>query len=524
MKVHSNVARATTVVASVTFLSRISGLARDIMVATFFGTGMAADAFFVAFRIPNLLRRLVAEGSLTVSFVPVFTEYLNQKSKKEAFELASTAISVFALILALISFLGVLLSPLIITIFAPGFAAIPQKIELTIMLNRIIFPYIFFIGLVALSMGILNGLGHFFAPAAAPILLNLSMITVTIVCYNLFAQPIFVLAVGVIVGGILQLIFQIPYLKAHGFSFKFKAHFRHPAIKRIGLLMLPAAFGMALYQVNIFVATFLASFLPSGSVSYLYYANRIIEFPLGIFAVSMGIALLPEASRIAAENDTQKLLGTFSTSLRMLLFIMFPAMVGLITLRIPIISLIYQHGNFGYDETIYTSQALVCYALGLCAIAGVRITVPFFYGLQDTKTPVKIAAIAIGVDIVASIILMFPLKHNGLALATTVASFTNFILLFVLLRSRIGSQQAIIMFPSIGKICFASALMAGGVHFIAHTINWQSSGDIVAKIVILALSIISGIIIYVTTTYLIKVKEAGYILETIKTTLKRKTS
>ena len=334
---NAKVAKAAGIVGLATMLSRVFGFIRDMVVAGFFGAGIVTDAFFVAFRIPNLLRRLLGEGSLTVSFVPVFTEYLNRKSREEAFELASIAFTLLSVILVAVSIAGVVFSPLIVTAMAPGFTRVPVQYELAVFLNRLMFPYIFFISLVALCMGILNSLRHFAAPALSPVVLNLSMILATLTLRDFFREPILALVVGVMAGGVLQLMMQWPFLVRLGVRLKPDFRFRHPGIRRIGLLMLPAVFGAAVYQINVFIGTILASLLPGGSVSYLYYADRIVELPLGVFAIAVGTATLPSFSEQISKGNFEELKKTIAFSLRLILFITIPAMIALIALREPII-------------------------------------------------------------------------------------------------------------------------------------------------------------------------------------------
>ena len=286
MSENRKIAKAATTIGMGTLLSRILGFLRDMVIAHFFGAGMAADAFFVAFRIPNLWRRLVGEGSLTISFIPVYTEYLNQKSEEEIREVTHIAFTIAGVILFILTLLGILFSPILIRVIAPGFIQIPEKFQLTVTLNQIIFPYLFFMGLFALCMGILNSHRHFFAPAIAPIFLNICIIASVFLFYHAFKPPVMALALGVLAGGVIQFFFQFPFLWKKRITFRFNFNFRHPAIKRIGLLMVPGLIGTAVYQINVFVDTIFASFLPSGSVSYLFFADRLMEFPLGIFAIA----------------------------------------------------------------------------------------------------------------------------------------------------------------------------------------------------------------------------------------------
>jgi putative peptidoglycan lipid II flippase len=358
MSENTRVTKAAGVVGAATLLSRLFGFIRDVVIAWFFGAGLSSDAFFVAFRIPNLLRRLFAEGSLSIAFIPVFTEYLTVKGKEEAFKLAGSAMWLLSMILAVVAVLGILLSPVIIKVIAPGFIDSPEKYFLTVNLTRIMFPYIFFIGLVALSMGILNSLGHFAAPALAPVFLNIAMICSVFFISPYMSDPVTGLAIGVLIGGVLQLALQIPFLIKKGLYFWQRIKIFHPGLKRIGVLMLPAVFGAAVYQINILVGTLLASLLPEGSVSYLYYADRLVQFPLGIFAIATATAILPSLSRQAASRDLEAVKATFAHAMNLVLFITIPSMVGLIVLREPIVALLFKRGVFDSEATQLTAYAL----------------------------------------------------------------------------------------------------------------------------------------------------------------------
>ncbi|MFH2012169.1 MAG: murein biosynthesis integral membrane protein MurJ [Pseudomonadota bacterium] len=518
MSENKSIAKAAGIVGGATFLSRILGFVRDMVVAKYFGAGLSADAFFVAFRIPNLLRRLFAEGALTASFVPVFTEYLTKKSNKDALEVANISFTILSIILVIISILGIIFSPLIVKIIAPGFINTPEKLELTILLNRIMFPYIFFIGLTALCMGVLNSLKHFAAPALSPVLLNISMITAVLWFSRYFDQPVFSLAIGVIIGGVLQLVFQVPFLRGKRIRFRIIFNFSHPAVKRIGILMLPAVFGVAVYQFNLFINTLIASFLPEGSISYLYYADRLIEFPLGIFAVAIGTAVLPAMSRYAAAKNYENLKDSLSFALRLVLFLTIPAMVGLIILRVPIISILFQRGEFDYQATLLTADALLYYSLGLWAIAGGRIVVPTFYSLQDTRTPVKIAIITLFADIILSIILAYPLglKHGGIALAMSISSTLNIALLLIILRKRMGNIGARKILLSVLKVSISSTAMGIVVYLFCFRVPWNTVLGIKERIFTLSGSIIIGAAVFFLCSYLLKSQESYAFIKIIK--------
>lgn len=511
-----HITKAASIVGFATFFSRVMGYLRDMVVAGAFGAGMMTDAFFVAFRIPNMLRRFLAEGSLVISIVPVFTEYITLKTKEETDHLIKVTFTFFFIILIAISSLGIIFSPQIIKLIAPGFVKSPAMLKLAILLNRIMFPYLFFVGLVALSMGILNSYKHFFAPSFAPVFLNLSMIGAVIFFSPYFSPPIIAVSLGVIAGGILQVLFQIPFLRMKGIGFGFRFQFSHPALKRIGLLMLPMAFGATVYQINIFVSTFLASILPVGSISYLYYADRLVEFPLGIFGIALGDVILPFMSSQVARKDYRSLMKTLSYALRLMLFITLPCMVGLIVLRVPILSLLFQRGEFSYSDTLNTAQALLYYTLGLWAFAGIRIVVSTFYSLQDTKTPVKIAALAVLINVLISLILMHPLKHGGLALATSIAASVNLIILLSILRKRFGQIGMKRIIISGLKIFMSSMMMGMTVYLICPRNIWNLSGMLLIKSFWIGSCIFLGFAIFLVFSFILRSDELFSLIDFVK--------
>lgn len=514
-------AKAAGIVGISTMASRIFGFIRDMVVAAFFGANLATDAFFVAFRIPNLLRRLIGEGSLTVSFVPVFTEYLQKKSKEEALELANVAFTLLSIILVIISLLGVLLSPLIVTLIAPGFLKNPDQFALAVFLNRLMFPYIFFMSLVALAMGILNSFRHFAAPALSPVVLNISLIIAALALRDFFAEPVVALAIGVMVGGILQLAMQWPFLVKFGWKIKFRFNLHHPGIRQVAALMLPAAFGAAIYQINVFVGTILASLLPSGSVSYLYFADRVMELPLGVFAIAIGTAALPSLSAHASQGNIDQLKTTMSFSLRLMLFVTVPAMAGLMALNLPIISVLFQRGAFDVRSAVLTAQALFCYALGLWAFSVIRVIVAAFYSLQDARWPMKAAVITLIVNVAASIALMFPLQHNGLALANSLASVINVIILSVVLKKKIGTFLDRSFYISLIKIIVSSVAMWGAVLLFDFFVPWNTNAPFKARLGYLAAAVVIGIATYFLCAFILKSPEIHSVVGKIKMKLRR---
>jgi putative peptidoglycan lipid II flippase len=514
------VTRAAGIVGAATLLSRIFGYLRDMVLASFFGAGIAADAFVAAFRIPNLLRRLFGEGSLSIAFVPVFTEAIAKGERKDAMRLAVSALKLLLVCLSVVAVIGVLAAPLIIQLIAPGFSQTPEKMALTITLTRIMFPYLVFIGLVALSMGILNVLGHFAAPSIAPVLLNLAMIgSVFAVSRFSDSQTVQVLglAVGVLIGGALQLGLQLPFLVRHGVRFWERSGLWHPSMKQIGILILPTIFGAAVYQINIVVGTLLASLLPAGSISYLYYADRLVQFPLGIFAQATATAVLPSLSRQAADGDRRAMGETFGHAMRLVLFITVPATVGLIVLRTPIVALLFQRGAFNLETTRLTSDALLYYVLGLWAFSAVRIVVSTFYALQDTRTPVKTATIAIAANILFGIALMGPMQHCGLALATSLSSMVNLMLLLFVLKKKMGAIQWRPIFVSCSKSLVASGVMAVVLLALCQYIFPPASAPGPLRLLIgIGLAIIGGAGTYFTLSWALKIPEGELVLGLIR--------
>lgn len=469
------IARAAAVVAAGTLVSRVLGFLRDVVVAAAFGAGLQADAFFVAFRIPNLLRRLVGEGALSPAIVPVLTESLLHPTRDEARAVARALVSLTTLGLLGLALAGVAAAPVVVRVIAPGFAAVAEKLELTILLTRIMFPYIFFIGLVAMSMGILNAFRHFAAPAFSPALLNVALIASVLWLAPRLDEPVLALAIGVLLGGVAQLAAQIPALRTLRLALRPTFRFGHPALRRIGRLMAPSILGLAIVQLNIFISTLLASFLPQGSISYLYYADRVVELPLGVFAVALGTAVLPTLSEQAARRDLAGLRETVTFSLRLTTFVAVPAMVGLGVLSGPIIHVLFERGEFGSAAVAGTAHALLFYAVGLWGFSAIRVLVPAFYALQEPRAPVMASLVALVVNAGASLLLMGPLRHAGLALATSIAAAVNLLVLLLLLRRRLGGLGLRAVISSGAKVLLASGIMGGVVATIAGPGSWQGA-------------------------------------------------
>lgn len=499
------ITKAAGIIGFFTLVSRVLGFLRDMIIAWIFGAGILTDAFFVAFRLPNLFRRLFGEGSLTVSFIPVFSSHMATYGKHEAFQLARSAVRMLSIVLVVFTVIGIIAAPWIIRMIAPGFAG--AQFATTVVLTRIMFPYIFFICLVALGMGILNALGHFAAPALAPVILNLSIIASVLFISPRLSEPVTGLAIGVLIGGGLQLLLQIPFLIQQKFFFWHRAAIYHPGLKKIGRLMLPSVFGAAVYQINILIGTLLASFLAKGSVSYLYYADRLVQFPLGIFAISMSVAILPSLARQAADHDMSELNETFAYALKLIFFITLPAMTGLIVLRDPIVSLLFERGAFDPASTRRTADALLFFSAGLWAFSAVRIVVSTFYALQDTRTPVVMATLSVIANVFLCLLLMGPMAHAGLALAASLSSMLNFCLLIMALRKKLGALGWKKIIESVSRSVICSALMGGCLQTLISMSKAGGPWSGLPCIWIVCAGMFIGVSVYLLAAYLLNSRE-----------------
>lgn len=516
MSAKGKIAKAAGLMSIATFISRILGYVKDMILARYFGATGIADVFFVAFRIPNLLRELFAEGSMSSAFIPVLTEYQTKHGREEANRLVRSVFIFILIFVGTICAIGIIFAPAIVSLIAPGFLKNPEKFANAILLTRIMFPFLLFISLASLAMGALNTRGVFFIPAFAPAVFNIVVIVSIVTLSMQFANPIIAVAIGVAAGGLVQFLIQVPAFFKQGYSMFTIHDFWHPGLKKIGILIIPSTAGMAVAQINIFVSTILASYLPEGSITYLYYSMRLIQFPVGIFGVAMGMAVLPALSEHSAKGDIEKVKEDFSFALRLLFFITIPAMFGLIALNVPIVSTLFQRGKFEYAATIATSDALIFYSLGIWAIVGARVVTAAFYSMQDTKTPVRIAATAVIINIILSIIFMGPMKHNGLAFANAIASCFNFIFLFYSLRKRFGGIGAKRIANSFIKTTAASAIMGLAGWLIAKNGIWTLIGHGIQKAAYLGAVIIICAGIYFTLSFLLKNEEMDYIINKIK--------
>ena len=425
-------------IGAATLASRVLGFVRDMIVALVFGAGPITDAFFVAFRIPNILRRLLAEGALSTAIIPVFTEYASAHSREEFRRLLRAIFGAALLVLSLTALLGIVLAPWIVRVIAPGFAADPGQAQLAVLLTRVMFPYLVLVGLAALAMGALNAENRFFAAALGPAVLNVGMIAGVLGLAGYTNPPILALAIGVLAGGLGQLLVQLPDLRDSGLHVAPSMELGHPALARVARLLLPAVFGLAAVQVMVFVNTLLASLLPPGAISFLYYADRVMEFPLGIFGIALASASLPAMSRQAAAGDTRALAGTLNFALRLAVYVCVPATVGLIVLRAPITRVLFERGRFTAADTAATTEALTGYAVGLVGFATARIAAQAFYAVRQPGIAVRLGMLSIAANIVAAVALMQPFGHAGLAYASSIGTYVNVLALLWVARRRFG--------------------------------------------------------------------------------------
>lgn len=513
------ITKAAGIISFATLISRILGFIRDMIIADLLGAKIVADAFFVAFRIPNLLRRLTAEGAMTAAFVPVFTESLIKENKKAAFSLACNVITILAISLMLFTVLCEIFAPWIVRVVAPGFIFDPRSLELTTLLTRIMFPYLVLISISAVLMAMLNSMGRFFVPAASPALLNISIITCAFIFKDKLDEPAMALAIGVLIGGFLQMSIQLWPLARLGFRYASSFNLNDVKTRKIGILMIPAAFGMAVAEINIFVDTMLASLLPEGSISYLYYGNRVTQFPLGVFGVAVGVAALPSMSSEVAKGSTGKVTELLSHSLRLILFISIPATFGLVALAEPITNALFERGQFDEAARAGCAVAIIYYAVGLVAFSGVKIVVSAFYSMQDTKTPTLVAVWCMLLNIALNLALMGPLKHGGLALATSISSAVNVTALMWILKRRLGSVDGARIISSVAPMLGASIIMAVAVYFYSQEFyHYDASMALRATHLVVAISM--GTILYFGVALILGSREARSVRDRIFKALK----
>lgn len=462
-----NLLKALAAVGSMTFISRVLGFVRDTLIARVFGAGIYTDAFFVAFKIPNLLRRLFAEGAFSQAFVPILAEYKNQRGQEETRSLVDHVATLLGLALVVVTLIGMLAAPYIVYVSAPGFASEPEKFALTIDLLRIIFPYILLISLVALAGGILNTYGKFSVPAFTPVWLNVAFIVAALAFSDGFNPPIKVLAWAVFVGGLIQLLFQLPFLLKIGMLPRFRLNLHDEGVWRILKLMGPAVFGVSIAQISLLINTIFASFLVSGSVSWLYYADRLMEFPTGLLGVALGTILLPSLSKSFADKADGEYSALLDWGLRLTFLLALPAAVALAVLSVPLVTSLFHYGVFTHHDVWMTRQALMAYSLGLLGLILVKVLAPAFYSRQNIKTPVKIALFTLVATQFMNLLFVFglDLRHAGLALAIGLGACINAGLLYYHLRKADVYQPQAGWLGFMAKLGLAVLLMATVLYF-----------------------------------------------------------
>ena len=426
-----NLLKALATVSSMTLLSRILGFVRDFVIARAFGAGLLTDAFFVAFRLPNLLRRLFAEGAFSQAFVPILAEYKNKQGESATHQLINRVATLLFLILLVVTLLGIIAAPAIIYISAPGFSANHETFALTVELTRICFPYILCMSLVALSAGILNTWSRFALPAFTPVLLNLSFIGMALFAAPYFDRPVLALGWAVVLGGALQLAIQVPALAKLGLLPRWDFAPGDAGVRRILKLMAPAVLGVSIAQVSLLINTIFASFLATGSVSWLYYADRLMEFPSGLLGAALGTILLPSLAKLHADEKREEFSSLLDWGMRLTLMLTLPAALALAILSVPLLATLFLHGAFTPNDVLQTRSALVAYSVGLTGLIMVKVLAPGFYARQDIRTPVKIGLITLTLTQLLNLVFIFGLQlaHTGLALSIGVAACLNATLL-----------------------------------------------------------------------------------------------
>ena len=462
-----NLLKALATVGSMTLMSRILGFARDTLVARIFGAGIYTDAFFVAFKIPNLLRRLFAEGAFAQAFVPVLAEYKNQRGHDATKLLVDHVASLLFMVLLAVTLLGVLAAPVVVYLSAPGFQADHEKFALTVTMLRVIFPYILLISLVSLAGGVLNTYSRFSVPAFTPVLLNLSFIIGALFLAPYFNPPAMVLAWATLVGGVLQLAFQLPFLAKFDLLPTFRFSLGDEGVWRILRLMGPAVFGVSIAQLSLLINTIFASFLANGSVSWLYYADRLMEFPTGMLGVALGTILLPSLSKSYSDKADGEYSALMDWGLRLTFMLALPAAVALAVLAVPLVCALFHYGRFTEHDVWMTQQALVAYSLGLLGLIMVKVLAPGFYARQDIKTPVKIAIFTLFSTQVMNLLFVWKWQHAGLALAIGLGACLNASLLYYHLRKAAVYQPRAGWMVFLVKVIIAVSVMAGVLFWLS---------------------------------------------------------
>ena len=494
--------RSTSLVSAMTLMSRLMGFARDMVCASFFGAGAGMDAFMVAFKIPNFMRRLFAEGAFSQAFVPVLAEYQKTRPIDEVRLFLARVAGSLGAILSLLTLIGVIAAPLIVFMFAPGFGhETPRTILATEML-RLTFPYLMLISLTAMAGAVLNTYGYFGVPAITPVLLNISMILAAILLSPHFEQPIVALAWGVLIAGIAQLIFQIPFLFHRRLLVKPSLMMSDPGVRRVLKLMVPALFGVSIAQINLLIDTVFASFLKVGSVSWLYFTDRLTDFPLGVFGVAIATVILPHLSRRHAEQSAENFSRALDWGLRLLLLTGIPSALGLAFFAMPLIASCFGYGRFNAIDILQTQKSLIALGIGVPAFMMVKVLASGFYARQNIKTPVKVGALAMLINTIFCALLIKPFAHAGLALASSLAGYMNCGVLLMLLVRRKIYQPSPGWGRFIGQLFAASSLVSGYLLFTAGEVSFWLAKPAVIRLCFLLGHVAVAAVIYMLSLYI----------------------
>jgi putative peptidoglycan lipid II flippase len=526
--ISGKVARSAGVVALAVMGSRLMGLVREQVFAKYFGASREYDAFLTAFRIPNLLRDLFAEGALSAAFVTTFSQYLTTKGEREAWRLANLVLNALVLVLITITLLGMVFAPEFVDLIAPGFQKYPGKTELTIELTRIMFPFIILVAIAAVAMGILNTKDRFGIPASASTFFNLGSIVLGLACAywldpHFGPQAMVGMAVGTLIGGALQFFVQVPSLYRVGFRYTPTISFTDPGVRKVVRLMGPAVIGAAAVQVNVFVNNNFASYLENGAVSWLNYAFRLMQFPIGVFGVAISTATLPSISRAAARGDMSQFRQTLASSLGLVFFLCVPSACGLVMLGQPIIRMIYERGDFSPFDTQQTAAALAFYALGLAGYAAVRVLAPAFYALDDTRTPMTISLTSIATNYVLNWMLVSRYGHRGLALSTSCVAGLNFIGLFFFMRRRLQRVEGRRIAISLLKITVASIIMSITCWWTYQMLlNTLGRTGVLSQVLNALIPVGAGAVVFLISCKLLKVNELEMTLQAVRQKFGRK--
>lgn len=497
-----NLLKALVTVSGMTMVSRILGFVRDALIARVFGAGLATDAFFVAFKLPNLLRRIFAEGAFSQAFVPVLAEYKQKKGETETRLFLSHISATLSIVLLIVTIIGLFAAPYIIYLSAPGFAKNPDKFALTVELLQITFPYIFFISLSSLAGSVLNTWNRFSVPAFTPTLLNVSFILCSLFLAPYLERPVLALAWAVFLGGILQLAFQLPALKSIGMLPLPRFALKDAAVWRVIRQMGPAIFGVSIAQISLVINTIFASFLASGSVSWMYYADRLMEFPTGVLGVALGTILLPSLSKHAANRSGEEYSALLDWGIRLSLLLALPSAVGLAVLAHPLIATLFMYGQFSALDADMTQQALVAYAVGLVGLILVKVLAPGFYARQNIKTPVKIAIATLLATQLMNLLFIQSMQHAGLALAIGLGACLNAGLLWYLLRRHQIYQPQPGWLIFLAKLLFAVSLMAGALYGLNIFFNPDWHASALVRVIWLCALIVAGMAVYFITLFI----------------------